>query len=315
MTNINKGYDLIGDIHGHANDLIELLKELGYSCSEGFYKHPQRKVIFLGDFIDRGINQKRVLDIVIPMVEAGSALAVMGNHEFNALAFHTLDPDNSKEWLRTHDDKNISQHQAFLNDYSAPELKNELSKVLSFFRSLPLWLEVEGIRVIHACWHEDTIKSIRPLLNDDFTMKNDFFIAANREGTVEFNALETLLKGVEIQLPNGISFFDKDGHERHAVRIRWWLKETKNLGELTFGKYKKEISEIPVNKDLLVGYADKAPPVFIGHYWLSNKPQLLAQNIACLDYSVAKGKGTDGKLVAYRWNGELTLSADNFFYL
>jgi hypothetical protein len=47
----------------------------------------------------------------------------------------------------------------------------------------------------------------------------------------------------------------------------------------------------------------------MGHYWLSGKPEPLADNIACLDYSVAR---PGGKLVAYRWNGEQKLLASNF---
>ena len=47
-------YDLIGDIHGHATELKQLLQKLGYTLEEGGYRHPERKVIFLGDFIDRG---------------------------------------------------------------------------------------------------------------------------------------------------------------------------------------------------------------------------------------------------------------------
>jgi len=306
-----QSYDIIGDIHGHANDLSSLLNELGYEDSEGCFKHPDRKVIFLGDFIDRGINQKRVLDIVMPMVKAGAARAVMGNHEFNALAFHTKDPNNPSAWLRKHDDKNISQHLAFLNDYSSPKQKDELNEVLDFFRSLPLWLEVDGIRIIHACWHDEIIQSITPLLGEINTMTNDFFVAANTKDTIEYNAIETLLKGVEFKLPAPLSFFDKDGHERHEVRIRWWLNDADKLGELAFGRYEKDITELSVNSDDLVGYPNDAPPVFIGHYWLNDTPAPLAANIACLDYSVAK----HGKLVAYRWNGEQTLSTDNFTYI
>jgi hypothetical protein len=85
-------YDLIGDIHGYADELVQLLQKLGYGLADGCYRHPARKVIFLGDFIDRGPKQGEVLQIVIPMVQQGSALAVMGNHEFNALAFHELWP-------------------------------------------------------------------------------------------------------------------------------------------------------------------------------------------------------------------------------
>jgi len=310
MSNKQK-YDLIGDIHGHANDLTSLLNELGYEDSEGYFKHTDRKVIFLGDFIDRGINQKRVLDIVMPMVKAGAARAVMGNHEFNALAFHTKDPNNLSAWLRKRDDKNISQHLAFLNDYSSPKLKKELNEVLDFFRSLPIWLELDGIRVIHACWHDEIIQSICPMLNDDKTMPNEFLVAANTKDTIEHDAIETLLKGVEFKLADGISFFDKDGHERHEVRTRWWLNNAKDLGELAFGRYEKDITDLPVNTNDLVGYPDNAPPVFIGHYWLNGTPTPLADNIACLDYSVAK----HGKLVAYRWSGEQALSTDNFCYI
>ncbi len=85
-------YDLIGDIHGHAGALVELLEHLGYQHSDSGYCHPSRKVIFLGDFIDRGehlAQHKELLTIVMPMVQNGHALAVMGNHEFNALAYHT----------------------------------------------------------------------------------------------------------------------------------------------------------------------------------------------------------------------------------
>jgi predicted MPP superfamily phosphohydrolase len=93
-------YDLIGDIHGHADELAQLLETLGYDKSRGVYRHSERKVIFLGDFIDRGPKIRQTLEIVRPMVEAGDALAVMGNHEFNALAYHTEDPDEPGKFLR-----------------------------------------------------------------------------------------------------------------------------------------------------------------------------------------------------------------------
>ncbi|MDA9556996.1 metallophosphoesterase [Vibrio sp.] len=89
---MHKNYDIIGDIHGHGEKLQQILTQLGYTLSKTGYFHPRRKVIFVGDFIDRGEALKQheaLLDIVIPMVENGHALAVMGNHEFNALAYHT----------------------------------------------------------------------------------------------------------------------------------------------------------------------------------------------------------------------------------
>ena len=47
-------YDLIGDVHGHDDELVGLLTALGYQEVRGVYRHHERKVIFLGDFIDRG---------------------------------------------------------------------------------------------------------------------------------------------------------------------------------------------------------------------------------------------------------------------
>jgi len=47
-------YDFIGDIHGHASELVDLLAALGCSKHKGVYKHHERRAIFLGDFIDRG---------------------------------------------------------------------------------------------------------------------------------------------------------------------------------------------------------------------------------------------------------------------
>ena len=80
-------YDLIGDIHGHASELVDLLAALGCSKHKGVYKHHERRAIFLGDFIDRGPQIRETLEIVRPMIDAGFALSVMGNHELNALAY------------------------------------------------------------------------------------------------------------------------------------------------------------------------------------------------------------------------------------
>jgi hypothetical protein len=82
-----QGYDLVGDIHGHADALHRLLHKLDYTEVKGVFRHPQRDMIFVGDFIDRGPQQREVLRIARAMCEAGVASAVMGNHEFNAIGW------------------------------------------------------------------------------------------------------------------------------------------------------------------------------------------------------------------------------------
>ena len=137
-------YDLIGDIHGHADALEQLLRTLGYSRGKGAYRHPERQVIFLGDFIDRGPKIRETLEIVRPMVDSGAALSVMGNHELNALAFHTPDPTTPGSHLRPHNEKNSRQHAETMRQIPS----GELSSYLEWFGTLPLWLELDGLRVV-----------------------------------------------------------------------------------------------------------------------------------------------------------------------
>jgi len=84
-------FDIIGDVHGCYEELIELLQKLGYIIEEiaddgtnyGLkVSHPEnRTVIFLGDLIDRGSASLAVLKLVMSMVRSGTALCVPGNHD------------------------------------------------------------------------------------------------------------------------------------------------------------------------------------------------------------------------------------------
>jgi hypothetical protein len=303
-----QAYDIIGDIHGHADELVKLLTHLGYKDSSSGYCHESRKVIFLGDFIDRGENrvqQKQVLTIVMDMIRHENALAVMGNHEFNALAYHTK---HEGHFLRPHTTKNKKQHQAFLNEF--PDNSEEKSIVLDFFFSLPLWLEIDGLRVVHACWDHDHIQTMGSLC-PSHCLDRSVLIEASTKGTKAFKAIEVILKGFECELPAGISFYDKDGNPRTAVRVQWWKQDASKLADvvLPIGLDIGDAAEglIPIN---VPRYSASQPPCFIGHYWLKGEPSPLAPNVACLDYSVAK----QGKLVAYRWDGEQTLDQSKFTY-
>ena len=302
-------YDLIGDIHGHAEELIKLLELLEYRDSATGFQHSSRKVIFLGDFIDRGEHlrqHQQLLEVVMLMVENDHALAVMGNHELNALAFHT---QHEGQPLRAHTDKNIKQHQAFLNEFDRqPALKR---RILNFFYSLPLCLELDELRVIHACWDEQHIDWLRAN-TDSNTLTPQLLAECCTEGTSAYEAIETLLKGIEVELPENLQFTDKDGYPRTAIRVQWWKDQAKNLGEvaLPFGVDIGAAADLPI-PDYMPAYRQDQPLCFIGHYWMHGIPAPLAPNIACLDYSVAK----DGKLVAYRWSGEDRLISENFTHL
>jgi hypothetical protein len=304
-------YDIIGDIHGCADSLVSLLNKLGYSRdSNGVYRRDGFTAAFLGDFIDRGNGQRAVIDIVRPMVEGGAAIAVMGNHEFNAIAFSIL--GNSGDYLRVHDEKNTKQHEKFLSDYSFGSI--EYLDVISWFKSLPIWLELNGFRLVHACWDQVSINNLRRKVGGENRLTNELILSASTEGTQDFYDLEVLLKGKEIALPNGVAFLDKDKNPRRHIRIRWWDTTARTYRRAFLGP-EDAVTHIPedeIEGDHLLDYAADQPPVFIGHYWMSGDIKPLAENIACLDYSVA---APGGRLVAYRWNGENKLSKQNFIWV
>ncbi|MDT3381929.1 metallophosphoesterase [Labrys neptuniae] len=300
-------YDVIGDIHGHADALHRLLARLDYRERDGAYRHASRKVIFLGDFIDRGPEQVEVLSVVRAMARAGTARAIMGNHEFNALGWAT--PNGTGGFLRPHTEKNEKQHAAFLAQIG--ERSPAHCEALAWFASLPVWLDLGGLRMVHACWHAASQAClVATCLDAAGCFHEKGLRKAYLGGTPEHLAADVLLKGPEVRLPVGHSFRDKDGHTRHEARLRWWDREAKTfrLAALGLDGRRSELPDDPVPHDY---HYQEAVPVMFGHYWLSGRPQLLSPTASCLDFSVAKG----GVLTAYRWSGESILSNDNLVWV
>lgn len=304
-------YDIIGDIHGQADKLHALLAHLGYREIKGAYRHPDRTAIFVGDFIDRGPRQIESVMTVRRMVDVGSAQAIMGNHEFNAIAWHTPDPLHSGEHLRTRTgakgEKNRKQHDAFLKEVQdKPELHKE---VIDWFMTLPLWLDLPGIRVVHACWHKGYMDKLAHHLTSNNQLTPELIESSNRAGSMPYLTVEGLTKGLEVRLPTDHSFEDKDGHVRHEVRIKWWDETSSTYRDLALmpDDEREFLPHLSIEPDPRTPY-DNIKPVFFGHYWMTGAPARQTATAACVDYSAAK----EGPLVAYRWDGEPTLDNDNF---
>ncbi len=89
-------FDIIGDVHGCADELADLLGRLGYETGAAattlmagetpVYAHPQgRKAIFLGDLVDRGPRILATVRLVRAMVDTGAALCIPGNHDMKLM--------------------------------------------------------------------------------------------------------------------------------------------------------------------------------------------------------------------------------------
>ncbi|MBG22741.1 MAG: metallophosphoesterase [Idiomarinaceae bacterium] len=296
-------YDIIGDIHGHADKLEALLSKMGYQEIKGVYRHPERTLVSVGDLIDRGPEQRRSVEIIKRMCEADSAICIMGNHEFNAVAWATEDEEGNH--LREHSDKNFKQHREFLGE--AMQDTGWYTDTIEWFKTLPLYLELPDLRVVHACWHEPSL-SVLDDFSSDGVLHSDVWGAATTEGHRLYDAIEVLCKGWEVPLPPGYSFLDKDDNPRTKIRTKWWREDDRSYKALAIGV--KDPSTLPMDEvpgNSMPGY-DNQKPLFIGHYWMRGRPCLQSESIACVDWSVAD----NGAMVGYRLDGSRL--CDSKFY-
>jgi hypothetical protein len=301
-------WDIIPDIHGQAGKLTSLLTLLGYTDRLGAWRHsnPNRTVVFLGDYIDRGPEQAKTLDIVRRMVDAGTAEAIMGNHELNAFHFHTPDPMTDNP-LRPHKAANLHQHGAFLREF--PLNAAHTREMVDWMASLPLFLEFDDFRVVHAAWNDRSILQIKAEFPDARLPHNDLIEAA-RPGSDIYAAAVLTTKGPEIKLPHPYSFTDTGGVKRDMVRLNWWTCEPKTWRQIAISvPNPAEIPNEALPDDLsFETYKPNAKPVFFGHYWLDGPVIMQTKNAFCLDYSA----GRDGPLVSYTFEtGASDLSLAN----
>ena len=319
---MNCNYDIIGDVHGQADALNALLRKMGYQQLRGAWCYPGRRAIFVGDFVDRGPKQVDAVMTVRRMVDAGSALAVMGNHDFNAIAWYLPDPANPGDFLRPHfskksGKKNRQLHAMFLDEV---ESRSSLHKeIIDWLLSLPLWLDLSELRIVHACWHTRCMEYLVPRLLPGARLSRELMLPATHEPDLKngenfsepslFKAVGMLLKGLEVPLPVEYNFDDRDGLPRSRARVRWWAEGPISYREgiLLEERLRARLPDIFIPRKLptcdLTG-----KPIFFGHYSFAGPPEPLSPRLACVDH----GAGHQGPLCAYRWEGESALDAGHF---
>ena len=301
-------YDIIGDVHGHADQLRSLLKNMGYKHNGDFYSHPGRKAVFVGDFINRGPKIRETIILIRKMVENGSAYAILGNHEMYAVLYYLRDTEGK------YYKKRIPKYQLQINqtlDEFVP-YKEELKSHLKWLRTLPMFLDFGDIRVIHACWDDKNIKLIKEAITEPKLSKTILReIALN--GTHFSASFWESCKGVDFQLPKDLLVFDDEGRPHRSFRMKWWdSPEGMTFKDISL-ESRFELPGYTIPKELVAArdpYPKNAPIVFFGHYCLKQCCGIMTENICCVDSCVTR----TGKLLAYRWAGEEKLNKNNFIF-
>ena len=307
------GYDIIGDVHGHADKLEGLLRKMDYKFIDGTWQHIERQVIFVGDLIDRGPRQLDSVMIAKRMVESGHAHIVMGNHEFNAIAYATPHPNKPGDFLRTHwgklGRKNRKQHKAFLTAVGKYSVRHK--ELITWFKTIPLWLDLGELRIIHACWDLKSMKGLKSKLGPNHTVTDELMVTMSTKGHQDYHDLEILIKGPEIEMPDGFKYKDKDEIVRSSARYAWWDPEASTFDvaaripdncKAVDGTPFPQLPAVPIPSGNPEPYGDTIP-LFFGHYWCTDEDEIISDHAMCVDYSAGKG----GPLKAYRWNGESKL--------
>lgn len=298
--------DVIGDVHGELEVLEKLIAALGYGERGA---HPDgRTLVFVGDLVDRGPSSLGVVTRVAELVAAGRAQCVLGNHELNIIRGARKE---GNEWFFALGDR-------------------EQDRVVAFFETLPLALERDDLRVVHACWDDAHVAALRPLRQSVAALSQKLVREIDRA-----LADEGVLRRAEREAGHALRDPSRPPPMLRAVADRNVRRQVAHpVKVLTSGL--EEVAAAPFwaagrwRFESRVRWWDRydGPQVVVGHYWRSRNgtshqgkgPDLFAGTnptaplgpagrVMCIDYSIGhrqreRSTGTppfDSALGAYRW--------------
>ncbi len=287
--------DLVGDIHGEWDALVALLHHLGYGADG---QHPRgRRLVLLGDVVDRGPDVPAVLDWCQLLLATGRGQMVLGNHEINLLL------DEAKPGSGWYFDERADRDGRDFGPWRRyPPAKR--AALRSFLAGQPLILQRPDLRVVHAAWLPEAVAALGQASGRDL-------VAAHRqwERALDANARNQPWYADwqrELAQPLAREDAEQTPAPRPATAARDAYYSSGNpIRALTCGN--EEPSPAPhfaggrwrfVQRASWWQHYDEAPAVVIGHYWrrwdgsnplFPGPPQSWCgprHNVFCCDYSV-----------------------------
>lgn len=202
--------DIIGDIHGMYNELLELIESMGYVINKSGVTHPEgRKLVFLGDYIDRGYDSLKTILLVKLAVESGH-YAIRGNHEEMLIQSITNDGKSDIIYAKSISSAGTIDKVLRMSDVD----KNEL---ISFISSLPSYLTHKNYAFVHADIETfDPVSSIKNSLvfgdsilgkkNSDEKYTENYYLGINKYKVIRGHSKSYLTNGIVTSLEGGQAY-------------------------------------------------------------------------------------------------------------
>jgi hypothetical protein len=331
--------DVVGDIHGQIDALDDLLRRLNYA-PDG--EHPDgRRLVFVGDLVDRGPDSVAVVERVMQMVREGRAQCVLGNHELNILRESKKDDNN---WFFGEPQRPINGQRIASAD--------ERAAIQAFLNGLPVALERDDLRVVHACWHRESIDRLHGEEPAEATLASQYDRFRDRvDARLEAQGLLSELAREQEEVGDRLAYESNDPHahwpEAKLLPAHARVHEARQLGNpvavLTSGEERAAAKTYPAGGKWR--FVDRAPwwedyrdeqAVIVGHYWrlwdmnADETPRATAkdlfgdagpeqwfgprENVYCVDFSVGgRSRGHSRelcRLAAVRWPEGTVVSDD-----
>lgn len=303
--------DIVGDIHGEIDALNALLRHLGY---DEMGRHPEnRRLVFVGDFVDRGVDSPAVVRRIGQLTDNGH-LAILGNHELNLL---NNDPKDGAGWFFERQ-REREKHRYLQYKIATDKEKEE---IIHYLNTLPVALENKNLRIIHAAWLPEKIKQIRELGDidaktafsqlrqkakmeeknqawyADYQKEHAFYHQHNRDEHFAMPYLPAVgaydlyhgtthpMRAVTCGIEKAVEKpFYAAGRWRFVTRHRWWDDYDDEI-PVIIGHYWREWYFYNKNNQLNVSdYGLKSrSDLFIEppNHWLGKK-----KNVFCIDFSI-----------------------------
>lgn len=322
--------DIVADIHGEIAALDALLVRLGYT-PDG--RHPKgRRLVFVGDLVDRGADSPAVVERVAEMVAAERAQCVLGNHELNLLRGQKKEGNG---WFYPESENHDLAAGHFKESIRASA--SQRKHFLAWFDTLPVALERPDLRVVHACWEASAIEALRgsrQIPSDAYrAFSSELADLLEQSGRHEQRHRELTEWGsvlcdpaAAVPMLEGIAAIDSIKQSRHPIkaatsglerqapapffatgkwrmteRVAWW-NEYEDAPAVVFGHYWRW----PLSLEEATARA-RGPNLFAGSepfHWLGPR-----RNAMCIDWCVGLRwkerlggvSSYEGKLGALRW--------------